>query len=189
MTDIDKRLMTYEQAGIAAMLPGMIHSWTLQGQAIEEMKQRLAFLQNGHGESKKLERPKMNISEEGMKARKRAVQGYWASMSDEERSAEMRKRFAKRKDRATPVRSGPGGYWDRMTPEERKAEMKRRVAKQARMNGVTLKGMHPRDPAHPGHEAWLKKMSKVGKAGWARLTPEQRAERVAKQSAGHGRAA
>ena len=119
-----------------------------------------------------------------MKARKRATHSYWSAMSAEERSEEMRRRGAKRKDRVTAVRKGPGGYWDRMTPEERKEEMRRRVAKQGRMQKKNSQPNHPRHPDHPGHQAWLAKMRKTSKAAWARLTPEEHAARVAKTQQG-----
>lgn len=127
MTDHDKQTMTYEQAGIAAMLPGMVHMLALMQAEIDRMREMLGYAQ-ANGAAPKRGRLKIEISPEGMAAKKRASSSYWAKMTPEKRSAEMRRRGAIRKDRKTPV----AGYWEKMTPEERSAEMKRRMARRGR---------------------------------------------------------
>jgi hypothetical protein len=58
------------------------------------------------------------------------IRAYWDNMTQEERSAEIRRRKAVsgRKAKTSARRTGPGVYWDKMTPEARKAEMQRRMS-------------------------------------------------------------
>jgi len=92
--------------------------------------------------------------------------------------------------------SHQAAYWARMTPEERSAEMRRRgmvnkKKKLAQAGELTKRGvpakMHPRDPRHPGHDAWIVKIRKANKQSWTKLTPEQHAARAA--AVNKGRAA
>lgn len=171
----DDRVRFFEQAGIAALIPGYTDTINYLQAKRGELLARLAELQNGGAVKAKPGRPA---------GRKNAPNSYWASMTPGERSAEMLRRGGIRKDRAL---SPQASYWAKLTPEERSAEMKRRVGKQARMHGKQNLGggpNHPRNADHPGHAAWLKKMRQVSKASWTKLTPEQRAERQAKMARG-----
>lgn len=153
--------MTFEQAGIAAMLPGMVHLQELMAKEIERMKRILGAAQNGNApEHPTVPAGKGNHSESG----------YWSKMTPEERSEEMRRRYYARGK--SPIHS----YWAGMTSEERRAEMKRRrkvAAKKARAAGRTAsKGgasspNHPSNPNHPAHEEWRQKMKTVAKKGAA----------------------
>ena len=73
---------------------------------------------------------------------------------------------------AEPRRSG----WPD-DPEERKAEMARRKAV-----GASKKATHPRDPRHPGHDAWLKKLRAAQKKRWDGLTPAQQKAQLRKMT-------
>lgn len=78
--------------------------------------------------------------------------------------------------RGTPLKKG---YWAQFTPEERVAEMRRRREVQ-----MANKAVHPRDPRHPGHAEWLRTVGKAAKKSWAKLTPAQKRDRLAKMAAG-----
>lgn len=150
-------LSIYEQMGRAALVPGMQHMIELMQAQLDEFRRALGQLQEpvrrGPG------RPKVDHVDPEVRSRGSA--SYWAKMTPEERSAEMRRR--------QQVAAGlkPGR---KMPP---KAEAK------------PLK-MHPRDPRHPGHGAWLKTMRKAQKKAWDRLTPAQRTERQNRMKAGRG---
>ena len=48
--------------------------------------------------------------------------------------------------------------------------------------------LHPRDPRHPEHEAWLQTMKTSQQKVWERMTPAQRKKRVNKMLAARTRA-
>jgi hypothetical protein len=82
---------------------------------------------------------------------------------------------------AAPVATGKNGWPD--DPEERRREMKRRMAvRNAKATGkiptVKIPGLHPRDPAHPGHDVWLKKLRRIQKRKWNSMTPAEQKERL-----------
>lgn len=86
-----------------------------------------------------------------------------------------------------PPGKGKSG-WDAMTPEQRSAEMKRRQAVARAKRGEKIKGLgHPRNPDHPGHDAWVRKMTESNRKHWASLTPKKRKERVASMLAKQGK--
>lgn len=60
-------------------------------------------------------------------------------------------------------------------PEARKLEMARRQKVAAKKRGSHL---HPRDPRHPEHEEWLKKMRRGKKRQWASLTAAEKKTRL-----------
>ena len=74
---------------------------------------------------------------------------YWAKMTPEERSAEVKRRVALGRSKAAPPQPEEVGqdqspspiknYWAKMSPRERKAEMKRRV-KVSEKNGSPMVG-------------------------------------------------
>ena len=85
---------SYEQMGRAALLPGMTHMVELMQKHLDEFREQLADLQQ-NGDAKRgpgrpvgvpLGRPQLNR--------------YWASMTPEERSAEMTRRRAVRNGEA-----------------------------------------------------------------------------------------
>ena len=168
----------YAAMGMAAMLPGMIHARELLDRRIQEMQAQLAALQSGGGAKKQQQR-------DGTK-----IRAYWASMTPEERSAEMtrrsmvgrrhispegraniaeaqRKRWAKTKDaRVARASAAAKARWSKMTKKERSAEFKRNVGKKNADAALQkLKpANHPRDPQHPQHAAWIEKMKAAAKA-------------------------
>lgn len=175
--------MTYEAAGIAAMLPGMIHAHRLMGEEIEQLQARLAELQNGDRPTRG--RPRNETMDEAANRlllgateaqaeaerkfarRSRARSGWWTKLTPAERSAEMKRRYQSRKDRPPTGRpAGNRGYWAKMTKEERQAEMRRRaeVRRKNWAKEANLEKLHPRDARSPRHEEWLKTMSKAMKA-------------------------
>lgn len=150
-----ERMTKWQAIGLLAMRPGLVLAIEqLQGE-LKDLDERIARVNSRHARVAGAEE-----EPEGYTG-KEAV-AYW----DEEL-----KKAGKKKS------SPQAGYWAQMTPGERSKEMKRRMAKGRRKKGAKL---HPRDPNHPGHEEWLKKMSKASKAAWAKLSPEEHDTRVAK---------
>lgn len=182
--------MNYQQMGIAAMIPGMQHMIDLMQRELDSMRAQLAQAQNsgsarGFMEERKRGpgRPKLiegnfeaDDAAKEFQRKSRASSSFWARMSPEERSAEMRRRGARRKDRRQgrggdhygKVSAGAKGYWAKMTKEERRAEVQRRaeVRNKKWAEDANVEKLHPRDPRSPKHEAWLKKMSRVMKASY-----------------------
>lgn len=72
-------------------------------------------------------------------------------------------------------------------PEERKRDMARRRAK-----GLGLKNPkglgHPRDPKHPGHDAWVAKLRKSQKKAWEAQTEAEKKARIDKMLGRQGKA-
>lgn len=180
--------MNYEEAGIATMLAGLVRAREILDKEIEAMQGKLQLAQNGGGALEAVReakqrgpyRPRAPLTvEREFKRKSRATSGWWANMTPEERSAEMKRRYASRKDRPPTGRpAGRGGdhygkvstgqakYWAKMTPAERRAEMQRRakVRQKKWAEAANVERLHPRDPRSPKHEAWLKTMSKAMKA-------------------------
>ena len=73
------------------------------------------------------------------------------------------------------------GYWAKMTPEQRSAEIKRRRA------NITHAKLHPRDPRHPEHEAWVEKMREVNRKRWASMSKAERKRRSDAMVAGRAK--
>lgn len=174
--------MNYEEAGIATMLAGLVRAREILNQEIESMQGKLKLAQNGGSaldavrEHKRgAYRPRAPLTvEREFKRKSKATSGWWANMTPEERSAEMKRRYQSRKDRpptgrpssADKVSAAQKGYWAKMTPEERQAEVRRRAEVRNRKwaEKASVEKLHPRDPRSPKHEAWVKKMSKAMKA-------------------------
>lgn len=196
--------MNYEQMGIAAMIPGMQHMIDLMQRELDSMREQLAQAQNGgnarsflnerkRGRPPKLIEGSFRVDGESAAAKEfsrksRASSSFWAKMSAEERSAEMRRRGMVRKDSRKAKLSADKassssrkGYWASMSPEERKAEMRRRIEVRDKKwaEEAALEKLHPRDPRSPKHAAWIEKMRAANKANWAKLSPKERAVRVA----------
>lgn len=89
---------------------------------------------------------------------------------------------AKRVGRPSGGRNKTPGPWTNMTKEERSAEMKRRFKvrqqNRAALEGRKIPGLHPRDPKHPGHDAWVAKLRKSQKRLWNSLTPAQQKAKI-----------
>ena len=88
---------------------------------------------------------------------------------------EMDERPAKKK------KDRRGSSWAGLSAEERSAEMKRRRAIGEAKKASAAK-LHPRDAAHPGHEAWLEKMRAAQKKRWDSFTPAERKAQIRKMS-------
>lgn len=133
--------VTYEQMGMAALLPGMQHVLAILEGHINEMRDQIAALQ-GHPAKRGRGRPPMRHDDEQvaevMKRGGNAQKKYWAKMTPEQRSAEMIRRQA---------------LW----------------AKKIAVKEIKKKPAKPKiyDPAHPGNKAWLAKMSRLAKKRWA----------------------
>jgi hypothetical protein len=144
-------MTNYESVGLAAMIPGMQHMITLMQRELDEIRATLARVQArqaGYEETADSPEKKGKGSHQA---------AYWARMTPEERSAEMRRRGM--------VRG-------------------KSKAKTNKLTGADLNRLHPRDVRSPRHESWLKKMRAANKRTWANYTPEQRAARVAQYSKG-----
>jgi len=81
-------------------------------------------------------------------------------------------------NRAARAKSKQAKGWSD-DPAERSAEMRRRM--QVRL---AKKATHPRDPNHPGHEEWSKKVSAASKSRWKKMTVAQRKARLDAMAAG-----
>jgi len=91
---------------------------------------------------------------------------------------------AARPRRGRPPKTKTSSGWPG-DPEARKAEMARRQAVAARNKaGKTGPGRHPRDPRHPGHADWLKKLRAGQKKRWESLTPAQQKAQIRKMTKG-----
>jgi hypothetical protein len=125
----DTELKQYAQFGMAAMLPGMIHAREILDRRIREMQEQLAGLQDGK-------------KQDGRRNNKGGAAAYWAKLTPEERSAEMKRRgmthaqaskvanarWAKVRKNDTVLKK-TGNSWEKFrTPAARAAEMKRRMA-------------------------------------------------------------
>jgi hypothetical protein len=86
------------------------------------------------------------------------IKGYWASMTAEERAAEMARRKA--------VTRGD-------EESAKKPAMKRLVQPN-----------HPRNENHPKHKQWLAKMRRANRRSWDALTPLARQQRIGAALAG-----
>lgn len=117
----DEQLNRYASMGMAAMLPGMQYAVELMQRNLDDMRAQLAAMQNGDGDRElagMFAKPKRltpegaaaisaaqkaRWAEDGRSApltRERVAsyqRGYWASMTPEERAAEMKRRMAKRR--------------------------------------------------------------------------------------------
>lgn len=120
----------YTQMGMAALLPGMQYALDQMQKIVDDFREQLATLQNGGG--------------------KKTIR-----IKDEKKSA----------------------YWANMTAEERSQEVKRRMTMRTKL--------HPRDPAHPNHQAWLTRVTRANRKRWNSMTPEQRQAQMS--AAGRGR--
>lgn len=127
----DDEIQKYEQFGIAAMLPGMVRAVELLQAQIDDMRARLEGLQIGNTKSaKRRGRPPAATGELTVHGTP-LKPGYWASMTAEERSAEMRRRRAvQEKNKASQkakfverARKGGQNRWASMTVKERKAHL------------------------------------------------------------------
>jgi hypothetical protein len=125
--------------GKAAAIPGFQLAIEHLQAVLDGLRADLADAQNGSA-------PRKRGRPEGSKAGPQA--GYWAALSAEERSAEMKRRMA-------VAKANGGGRWP---------------AGRAKL--------HPRDPRSPKHAQWLKKMAKANRDHWAGLSPKARKQRV-----------
>jgi len=69
-------------------------------------------------------------------------------------------------------------------PEARSAEMRRR---QEVAEAKRRAKLHPRNPEHPGHAAWVASIGKATRSRWKKMTVAERKERLAKMAAGQAR--
>ena len=153
-------LRKYAMSGMAAFLPGMQYMVELMQRQLDEFRLQLAAMQGVE------EKPRSN-----------GHNNYgWAGMTAEERSAEMKRRQAKRKKK----RSG----WNGMTAEQRSVEMKRRKAMAAAKKAPPQTApKHPREADHPDHAKWLAKLRRVQKKHWNSKTKAEKDALIAKMTA------
>jgi len=154
MTEISN----YERMGIAAMLPGMVHAVEIMQTQINAMRERLALLESGA--PRRGGRPRTRPAQaDDTDARGVPLKSdYWRSMTPEQRSAEMRRRFAKRaSSKATHPRDpehpdheawarktkrSNRKFWDSLSPRQRKQKIAAMAAARAakRIPSVKLNG-------------------------------------------------
>jgi hypothetical protein len=131
----------YAVSGMAAFLPGMQYMVELMQRQLDEFRQELALFQQLDD--------KRALAPEKSAVRVKVAKGAWAGMTAEERSAEMKRRFAVR------------------------------AAKKAAK-------LHPRDPRHPGHDAWRETMRAAQKKRWNSMTQSQKKQQVRKMAKARG---
>ena len=131
---------TYEQMGIAALLPGMVHAVELMENQINQMRARLAALQEDAAPARRVGRPRGT-------ATNGTVRSGWPA-DPEERKLEMARRRAKRaanlklhpRDPRHPqhaewvakVSKAAKKRWNSMSPDQREARLKSMAAGQSR---------------------------------------------------------
>jgi hypothetical protein len=165
---------TYAAMGLAALIPGMQHMLVLMQAQLDGMRVQLAALQGGERipSSNYFKAPGKIGRPPGAKNKPKADNSYWDSMTPEERSAEITRRMM--------VRRGE------VQPTAHTAQVRARKAAAAE---VDLDKLHPRDKRSPRHAAWLKKIQKVQKNAWAKLSPAERQERQDRMISGRNKAA
>ena len=112
-----KNHATYEQMGIAALLPGMQHALEIiQGQ-IDHMRARLAELQGGEAAPRKVGRPKKTVNSP-------AAKSGWPD-DPEERSREMKRRQAVAREKRAAAAKGASAKrrWAKMTVKQRREHL------------------------------------------------------------------
>ena len=168
------------------MHPGMQHMIDMMQRELDSMREQLAQTRNGGNALEAVReykrgpyRPRMLLTAaQEFKRKSKAVSGWWMKMTPAERSAEMKRRYASRKDhpptgrparRGDNLSTGQSAYWAKMTKEERRAEMQRRAEVRAKNWAKTadIAKLHPRDPRSPRHAEWRKTMSKAMKKSHA----------------------
>lgn len=145
----DTGTITYEQMGVAAMLPGMVHMLELMLAAVNEMRALLGDAQvTGAAPPKRLGRPPLNRGRSG-----------WPE-DPEERKAEMKRRqaVAARKAGKLPaepthprdprhpghdawvkkLKAGQKKRWNSLTPAQQKAQI-RKMTKGKAAAGATAR--------------------------------------------------
>lgn len=157
----------YRAFGIAATLPGLQYAAEVIQGALDELRAQLAAMQNGDAPKKQ-----RRISPDGIAAIQAAqkrrwakasgddkrkggagVKAFWANMTPEQRSAEMRRRMGKRevtevklhpRDAAHPdhddwlakTKKAARKRWANMTPKQQKARLAKMAA--GRVNGAAV---------------------------------------------------
>ena len=137
----------YEIMGIAAMIPGFQAAVDILQSQLDEMREKLGALQNGNAPKKpgrpRKEQPPVETGE--LNARGKPLKsGYWATLTPEERSAEMRRRREVQKankpthprDPRHPdheawlkkLRRVAVKRWDAKTPAQKKAHLAKMIA-------------------------------------------------------------
>lgn len=171
---------------MAALLPGMVHMLQLMEKYVNELRAELQALQINSG-----------IMAESHSRRGRPPKAFTDAVAaateriHKEHAAEKVKEAAPQE---TVQMKAQKGYWAKMTPAQRSAEMIRRQAVSTRKRKAAaaapapkpvkaaastkrppkVHGIHISNPAHPRHEAWMKKMRAVAKKRWAKVPKDQR---------------
>lgn len=158
-----EKLTKYEVAGLLSLRPGMAYMIELMQEALDRLD---GDIDRARGRQERLSEDETEQPEEREERGPSAQAAYWARMTPAERRKEMRKR-------------GMVGRGKSKTNGHAAAVPTVKLTKAGR----PWKG-HPRDPNHPDHEAWVKKMSKSNKASWARLSQADRDARTAKMLEG-----
>jgi hypothetical protein len=152
-----EQIASYEQMGIAALLPGMQFMVERMQKELDAMKLQLAGLQNGRDQVTPL--------------------GQFLRAED----SSVRKMMQKR---GRPGRSRRSSGWPD-DPEERKVESARRravsLAKQKAKQKE--KELPAQNKDSPKHEAWVKKLRASQRRYWNNLTATEKKNRIAKLTA------
>jgi hypothetical protein len=140
---------TYAVMGVAALLPGMQFMIEQMQAKLDDMRAMLAGLQTG-------ERPRRGRPPGSAKAE--GARSAWAGMTAEERSIEMKRRFAvrmakqtgkmhprdpnhpKHQEFAAKVRKAQKRAWANLTPAQRKARLARMLAGRGKKQEQAVNG-------------------------------------------------
>jgi hypothetical protein len=159
MTRTKKRNNTYEAWGMTAILPGMVRAVeTLQAE-IDQIRESLAALQTG-----------------AEPAQRKKPHAYWDSLTPEERSAEMKRRFAlsRKRQHAKSALSTSGLKRGTKAYREADAAIKRVARAAARANRKPTNAAQTRwdRMTHTERKNFLSKMA-AGRAAQAKAKAAQ----------------
>lgn len=138
---------TYERMGIASLLPGMTFMVELMINELERMRE--------------LVNPSLPVQSNDPETPPKKMTKYWASMTETQRSEEVKRRLTFRKKKKPPKNhysSAAKSFWKGMSPEERSKEMTRRKKLTAER----------KQKEHAAHLARSAKARKSALARWSR---------------------
>jgi len=139
-------LNRFTEFGMAHVLVGMRYAMELLQTAMDDLSQQLAAEQEGQTVRQAVQKKRKPGSGSKLKA-------YWDSMTQEERSAEMRRRGMARVSKKKAASQKSRNKYKREWAAAQKAKSTIKLKSTARSERL-----HPRDSRSPKHNAWRKMM-------------------------------
>ena len=135
--------MDYQHMGMAALIPGMQFMLDRMQKELDDLRNVLAGLQQ---KQKETEEPPKDLEDYLWKRKSKTSKGYWAAMTSEQRSAEMRRRakvaFTKKQSHAD--------------------------------GAIDVDQLHPRDARSPRHKKWRKNVRSAQRRRWDNMSQQER---------------